>query len=289
MIYTKLHGRLGNHLFEMAAAASLASKNGDDWCAVCHKDYILAPPDNCYIWDLVQKYLDNIYSKVKILEEIPVGVCKIKQQGFKYQKIEYQPNLLLDGGFQSYKYFDENLVKELFSIPETIKATILQKFHDIFASPVIAINVRRGDYCYIPHRLPVCSKSYFKKAMSIFPKKSRFVFISDDLTWCKKNFKGENIYFLENNDPLIDLYAQTLCTDNIISNSTFSWWGAYLNPNPQKKVIYPRPWFGKFAKNSISDVEDLIPPTWIALDNHMDFNMWLKAKKLGLLTHLGRI
>lgn len=289
MIYTKLHGRLGNHLFEMAAAATLAAKNGDDWCAVCHKDYMIAPPDNCYIWDLVQKYLDNIYYKIKILEEIPTGVCRMQQQGFKYQEIKYQPNLLLDGGFQSYKYFDETIVKELFAIPKGIKKTILQKFSEIFSSPVIAVNVRRGDYCYIPHRLPVCSKSYFRKAMSMFPKESRFVFISDDLDWCKKNFKGENIYFLENEDPLIDLYAQTLSTDNIISNSTFSWWGAYLNPNPQKKVIYPRPWFGQYAKNSASDVEDLIPPTWIALDNHMDFHMWLKAKKLGLLTHLGKI
>ena len=75
MIYTKLHGRLGNHLFEMATAASLASRNGDDWCAVCNKDYILAPPDNFYIWDLVQRCLDNIYSKVRILEEVPPGVC----------------------------------------------------------------------------------------------------------------------------------------------------------------------------------------------------------------------
>lgn len=105
----------------------------------------------------------------------------------------------------------------------------------------------------------------------------------------EKHFKGNNIYFLDNNDPLIDLYAQTLCTDNIISNSTFSWWGAYLNPNPNKKVIYPKPWFGKYAQNNKSDVQDLIPPSWIPIKNKLSFSMWIKAKKLGFLTKINMI
>ena len=289
MIYAKLHGRIGNHLFEMAAAATLAAQNNDQFCAVCHQDYKIAPPDNCYVWDFVQPYLDNIYRNVTILEFIPNNLVTFKQDGFKYVSIPYQQNLLLDGGFQSYKFFNEEVVKKLFSIPKQIKEDILWHYGEIFSKPIISVNVRRGDYCYIPHKLPVCSKDYFKKAMKMFPANSRFVFISDDLAWCKKHFRGRNVYFLENSNPLFDLYAQTLCTDNIISNSTFSWWGAYLNPHPTKKVIYPQPWFGKYAQNSKSDVEDLIPPTWIPLKNRLSFPMWLKAKKLGLLTCLHQI
>ena len=286
MIYAKLHGRIGNHLFEIAAAATLAARNNDDFCAVCHKDYIIAPPDNCTIWEFVQPYLNTIYKRVKILENIPEGLTHFRQEGFKYVEIPYKNNILLDGGFQSYKYFDESIVQELFAIPDNIKKEIKNKYNDIFKEPVISVNVRRGDYCLIPHKLPVCSKSYFQKAMSKFPGNSRFVFISDDIDWCKKNFKGTNIYYLENSNPLIDLYAQTLCTDNIISNSTFSWWGAYLNSNPNKKVIYPNPWFGKYAKNNKSDVEDLIPKEWISIKYRLSINLWLKAKYLGLKTKL---
>lgn len=286
MIYVKLHGRIGNHLFEMAAAATLAAHNNDQFCAVCHKDYKIAPPDSCYVWDFIQPYRNNIYRNISILESAPDNLIPFQQKGFKYNEIPYQKNLLLDGGFQSYKYFDEDIIKDLFSIPADLKKKILSQYKEIFSSPVIGVNVRRGDYCYIPHKLPVCSKIYFQKAMKLFPKNSRFVFISDDLSWCKKHFKGDNIYFLENNDPLIDLYAQTLCTDNIISNSTFSWWGAYLNPNPNKKIIYPKPWFGKYAQNNKSDVDDLIPLSWIPIRNRLSFSMWIKAKKLGFLTKI---
>lgn len=289
MIYAKLHGRIGNHLFEMATAATLAARNNDKFCAVCHTDYMIAPPDSCSIWEFVQPYLNNIYSKVSILENIPVGLPVFKQEGYQYKEIPYQPNLLLDGGFQSYKYFDEEIVKQLFAIPDIMKKEINSKYGIIFSEPIVGVNVRRGDYCFIPHRLPVCSKVFFQKAMKLFPKGTRFLFISDDINWCKKHFKGNNIFYLENSTPLIDLYAQTLCTDNIISNSTFSWWGAYLNPHKEKKVICPKPWFGPCAKNSKSDVDDLIPDNWIQITNHLEFKLWFKSLKLSVLTKLGVI
>ena len=282
MIYVKLHGRIGNHLFEMAAAATLAARNNDQFCAVCHQDYKIAPPDNCYVWDFVQPYLNNIYRNVTILKKAPSKLITFKQYKFKYTPIPYQEDILLDGGFQSYKFFDERVVKELFAIPKQIKEDILYSYGEIFCKPVISVNVRRGDYCYIPHKFPVCSKSYFKKAMRMFPANSRFVFISDDLLWCKKHFKGKNIYFLENSNPLFDLYAQTLCTDNIMSNSSFSWWGAYLNPNPNKKVIAPKNWFGISKETRIHDTKDLLPPQWIKIHNYMEWRLQIKAWKMYL-------
>lgn len=188
MIYVKLHGRIGNHLFEMGAAATIAAQNNDQFCAVCHKEYKIAPPDNCYIWDFIQPYRNNIYKKVSILESAPNNLIPFRQKGFKYKEIPYQKNLLLDGGFQSYKYLDEKIVKDLFSIPENLKKKILLQYKEIFCNPVIGVNVRRGDYCFIPHKLPVCSKKYFQTAMKLFPKDSRFVFISDDIPWCRKTF-----------------------------------------------------------------------------------------------------
>lgn len=278
MIYTKLHGRIGNHLFEMAAAATLANRNNDDWCAVCHKDYIIASPDKCYIWDYVQPFLNNIYRNVSILEFQPKEVKEFKQDGFHYTPIPYYNNILLNGGFQSYKYFDEDIVRALFSIPESVKNSIQQKYGKLLdKSNVVGVNVRRGDYCIIPHKFPVCSKSYIKKAMTYFPQNSHFLFISDDIAWCKSNFKGKNFYFVENSTPLEDLYIQTLCKHNILSNSSFSWWGGYLNPNPEKIVIAPKNWFGISSETRHHDVKDLLPPSYIKITNRMEWKLLVKS------------
>ena len=286
MVFVTLHGRLGNYLFEIAAAATLAAHNNDKFCAVCHDKYNV---ENQSIWNYIQRYRNTILKNVTILKTMPEDAYEYKPSTFKYKPIPYRENILLNGGFQSYKYFDEAIVKDIFRIPSEMETFIREKYSYIFSCPVVGIHVRRGDYCHIPHKLPVCSKSYIKKAMGYFPKDTRFVFFSDDIKWCKNNFKSDRYYFFESNDAIIDLYAQALCSDNIISNSTFSWWGAYLNSNKNKKVICPTPWFGKFAQNKESDVEDLIPKEWIQIPNHMDFRMWIRAKKMEFLTIIGKV
>lgn len=80
---------------------------------------------------------------------------------------------------------------------------------------------------------------------------------------------------MEKESPLIDLYLQTMCENNIISNSTFSWWGAYLNNNKDKTVIYPTPWFG-VAKQDIS-TKDLCPKNWIILPNKIKISHTFKG------------
>lgn len=277
MIYTKLHGRTGNHLFEIAAAATLAAKNNAQFCAVCHEDYKLAPPDNCSIWEFIQPYRNNLYRNVTIWEKSPEIEHKFKQSNFEYKPIEYKNNLLLDGAFQSFKYIAPDIAIGLFSIPETIKIKINAKYGHLLSLDPVAVNVRRGDYLIIPHKFPVCSKDYFMKAIKLIGGKENFLFISDDIEWCKKNFKGSNYFFFENNDPLLDLYAQSLCKHNIISNSSFSWWGAYLNPREGRKVIYPTPWFGQSQEVRMHDVKDLCPPEWIRLKNNMAFALKVKA------------
>ena len=278
MIYTKLHGRIGNHLFEMAAAATLAYQHNDEWCAVCHKDYLIASPDKCYIWEFVQPYLNNIYRNVQILESQPTGLKEFRQKGFHYTPIPYYDGILLNGGFQSYKYFNESIVRELFSIPPEIREEIIRKYGEIVSKRnVVGVNVRRGDYCVIPHKFPVCSKTYFMKAMSYFPKDSHFLFISDDIAWCKANFKGDNYFFVEDSTPLEDLYIQTMCEHNIISNSSFSWWGGYLNPNPKKIIIAPKNWFGISSETRHHDVKDLLPPSYIKIYNRMEWKLLTKS------------
>lgn len=287
MIYAKLQGRIGNIMFIAAAAASIAKKLNQEFCLACHTDYKLV--GGITIWEYVQQFRDNFLSRFDIIQELPSGLPIVKQNGFTYSELEF-PNsdFILEGAFQTSKYFDHEVVQKLF-YNEKILADIKEANKEAFSEPITSIHVRRGDYCYIPHKLPPVSRSYIRHAMKMFPKGTRFIFISDDMKYCKKYFKGDNIYYLENSSILYDLFAPSLCENNVISNSSFTWWGAYLNPHPDKKVIVPHPWFGKYAQNNKSNVSDLVPDNWIQINNHLDLDLWFKSQKLGILTRLGII
>lgn len=255
MIYTYLNGRLGNCLFEIAAGISLAKK-----LRVSHKALIC---DNSFSSEL-KSYQKSILYQIDFQDVYPENVMVYNETGFLYEKLPLQDNLILKGYFQSEKYFDKKLVYDLFKIDSNTEKYIRDNYGFIFQRKTVAINVRRGDYLKLEYKHPVCRMSYFNKAISCFDKTIFFLIISDDIEWCKRHFKGDNFYFVENEPPLVDLYLQSMCTHNIISNSTFSWWGAWLNPNPDKKVIYPDPWFGFWVKNKKDfDTSDLCPKNWV--------------------------
>ena len=112
---------------------------------------------------------------------------------------------------------------------------------------------------------PSYGVEYFAQAASLFPEETLFVVFSNKMAWCKANLSGiaKNIRFIEGETHYHDFYLMSMCKDNIICNSSFSWWAAYLNRNPSKRVIVPSPWFAAEYKH---DTRDLIPPTWIPLN-----------------------
>jgi hypothetical protein len=92
----------------------------------------------------------------------------------------------------------------------------------------------------------------------------KFYVFSDDIEWCKNFFSDIlDFEFISGNNEIRDLYLMSSCENNIIANSSFSWWGAWLNKNPNKKVIAPSVWFGPAKKNVIT--EDLYCKNWIKL------------------------
>jgi hypothetical protein len=97
--------------------------------------------------------------------------------------------------------------------------------------------------------------------MSYF-KDCDFIIVSDDINWVKNNIKGSNIYYSEASDDLFDLALMSNCDHHIISNSTFAWWGAWLNVNENKTIICPTKWF---EEASGLDEKDIICQTWITL------------------------
>lgn len=278
MVYVELNGRFGNYLFQIATAASLAYKNGSEFAVVCHEKYLL--PDNSTIFEYVQQFRDTIFKNISLLTSIPEDCIFFYQEDALYSPIKYTDNIYLHGTFQSEKYFDRQIVHQLFQIPDEIKQNLLQRFGHILSGNVTSIHIRRGDYLRSPHEYNVTSMNYFKKAIREIGKDSLYLIISDDLPWCKKHFKGSNFYFADKNSALEDLYLQSLCSNNIISNSSFSWWGAWLNQNPEKIVIAPKPWYGKSFANIRTD--DLIPTSWIQIKNHMILNLKVRSLKIRL-------
>lgn len=288
MVYIELNGRVGNHLFQIAAGASLAKMNNTDFRVVCHRDYKLAEPDNCYIEDYIKQFSDNLYRKITIENERPVCYSLYNELSYNYSPILYTNNILLHGTFQSYKYFDRSTVSDLFEIPISVKSYIDSKYGELIKLGITSINVRRGDYCKQPHKYPICGMYYFKKAINFIGAEKRYLIISDDITWCKRHFIGSNFYFIDDEEPIVDLYIQTMCKNNIMSNSTFSWWGAWLNNNPNKIVICPDPWYGRSIYTRL-DVSDLIPKEWIKIENRLAFSVRLLEVTLLVRENIARL
>ena len=227
-------GRLGNILFQIAATVSLALDNGDD--------YIF--PDN---WD-DKKYfnipLDKFVKKVHYSN-------RYIEPTYHYTKIPYSENLDIEGYWQSELNFanNSNEIKKLLT-PNV-------KVED---QNYMAMHVRRTDYLIHKNCYHILTReNYYDKAMYLSGA-NKFLIFSDDINWCKQNFKGNEFSFAENNNHITDLALMTKCTGNIIANSSFSWWGAYLNPN--NSVIYPRVWFGP-ELSKINDTKDLCPQNWM--------------------------
>ena len=280
MLHIHLKGRLGNNLFQIAAGASLAKANGDAFC-VSVPDKANDPGLSTSFAELINLQ-KTILRKVEVREEWNTQQATYSEKQFNYGPIPYQQEMSISGYFQSEKYFDKQFVRELFAIDEETKNYILGKYGEILSQDVTSIHIRRGDYLKNIDVHPICSMDYFRQAIRVIGKEKPFLIVSNDIEWCKKQFKGENFYFAENESAVVDLYLQSLCANNIISNSSFSWWGAWLNANPEKKVLVPDPWFGISTKNM--DSSDLIPEGWAKVPNRMPvylqtFAILRKAKR----------
>lgn len=254
MIYTYLQGRLGNCLFEIAAGASLAKRMNVPFKALtCSSIGML---------EYVKPFRQSILRNIDFSDIYPKNQKIYQEPDFAYKPLPEEKDLLLKGCFQSEKYFDEELVRELFCIDIETASYLHNKYSHVLVRNPVSIQVRRGDYLNIQFKHPICQMSYYKKAMSNFPPDTVFLVMSDDIDWCRKHFRGTNFFFSDAESPVIDLYLQSFCKHNIISNSTFGWWGAWLNSDREKKVIYPTPWFVG-PEGSKMNINDLCPVAWI--------------------------
>ena len=169
----------------------------------------------------------------------------------------------LNGYFQTEKYFDEfrDSILSQFTFKSPYKdsaESYIQTIRKENKDAVIAsIHVRRGDYVMFPDHHPPCSFNYYNNAMEelrILNENIIYVIFSDDVEWCKTEFNDPNYIISNLENPYTEMCAMSLCDHNIIANSSFSWWGAWLNVNPDKIVIAPSRWFGDLIQNDTSDI-----------------------------------
>lgn len=223
--------RLGNQMFQIATASATAEKAGTG-VAFPKWDYA-----NMFEGDFTPVPFHSIFRAAH------------KEPGFHYTEITPKENMILDGYFQSEKYFkdSDSKIRKMFTIKQDIKDAVYEKHKDLLdRDNVVALHLRRGDYLTLPDHHPVMDLNYFMKAMKKFPKDSIFLVFSDDTQWCKDNFPGigEKFFIIEGQTDIEDFTMMTMCDHNCIANSSFSWWGAWLNDNENKIVVAPNKWFG---------------------------------------------
>lgn len=256
MISSLLQGGLGNYMFQIAVAESLAkdlgTKAGFDFnlAAQGHKN--------------IRTYQDNILRNVTDVPNIRTQ-SRFTELDFGYNELPKKDSQTLIGYFQTEKYFKHNRdhIVHLFRLPYGMINRVWEDYENVYIDNLTcSIHVRRGDYLKLPNHHPTLTMEYYKKAMEEI-RADKYLIFSDDMKWCKANFVGNKFTFIENEPDYIDMYMMSICHNHIIANSSFSWWGAWLNTYNDKIVVAPNKWFGP-AKGDIN-TKDLIPEEWIKI------------------------
>jgi len=234
MISCKLKGGLGNQMFQIAAAQALAWKIGHD---TIFNDSNTPNQGNRALY-----YKDTVFNKIDFVTANLLGKVYL-EPNFTYDKLPEKP-LMLSGYYQSPKYFEyyRDEIIDMFVWKEKIEK-LKVKFKSILTNS-ISVHIRRGDYVGNSN-LKLLDGYYYHFAEKYFSESvgyDNILIFSDDMEWAKANFT-KNAYYIEGLEDYEEMYLMSLCTHNIIANSSFSWWGAYLNVNPHKTVIAPEKWF----------------------------------------------
>jgi len=288
MIIIKIQGGLGNQMFQYALGRNIAITNKTtvkfdlSWF-----EQYKTRTYKLHHFNIVGDFATNKESKRLKKYGRKAGRLAFLHNYFiaddsiyiKQKQFEFNPKILknkgpayLDGHWQSKKYFKnvEDVIREEFTLKNEPSNTYKNNEQKIKERNSVSLHIRRGDYITMKKAadaIGVCPLDYYYKAVKKIAKKIEkptFFIFSDDIEWVKKNLKIKYPMIFVSNNKLEDyeeLILMSKCKHNIIANSSFSWWGAWLNNNPNKMVIAPKRWFKDPSKNT----GDLIPENWIKL------------------------
>ncbi len=299
MVLLHLKGGLGNQMFEYAAGIALATHLGVEFkldkSYYDNKEYegdaLTQFYDIPYFRDILNNFETN--AKTATPQEanqyqpgfIGKVIDRLTPRQFRtvYRETPYifdpkffklRKNVLLKGYFQSEKYFKNyaDVVRKQLTFNKQVRDRDINVANQIQQQTSVSIHVRRGDYVKNPTASQILGSmqmDYFLKAKTIIEETlagpvNYFIF-SDDIEWTKTQFNewGNVIYIDKSfgNTEVDDMYLMSCCHHNIIANSSFSWWGAWLNSNPNKLVVAPKKWFNQPG----IDTKDILPEEWITI------------------------
>lgn len=227
-------GRLGNCMWQISAVLSHALRNDDDFIFP-HWQY----EEN---FPVLKEHYSNYIKPHRTYSEPYFHYAPIPVSG-KREVLD------LVGYYQDIQYVDDR-------VRHYLRLKNLEWQDD-----KCSIHCRRGDYVKQPQNHPTQGMDYFEKAMDKV-KEKKFLVFSDDIAWCKKHFIGNSFEIVEGQDEITDMSLMSRCSSNIISNSSFSWWAAYLNETPNKIVVAPKTWFGP---NLPHKTDGLYLPGWVKI------------------------
>lgn len=284
-IITALSGGLGNQMFQYAVGRSLAARRGVPLLLDLRqlatdelRDYALGgflvtattakpadlPPPPGPIMRRVRRRLPWIAPRTSVLE---------RAFTFDPSILDLAPPAVLIGNWQSERYFADcaDLVRADFQLAGHLTSDRARFAQTIADRNAVSVHVRRGDYVSNPVANAyhgTCDPDWYasaKRRMDEVVPKANYVVFSDDPGWARANLPDfADALFVEpsaDGKDEQDLHLMALCRHHIIANSSFSWWGAWLNPRPEKRVIAPLHWFNGAAH----DTRDLIPAGWVRL------------------------
>lgn len=284
-VIIKLQGGLGNQMFQYAIGKNLEQRNNTDFKLDAtafkndpQREYALG----CF--NVVQKFATQkeisnflkyrtrkgriwfwynrlIADKTRYVQE--------RQFNFDPMIFTLKKPVYLDGYWQTEEYFKkiEGVIRKDFTLKNKPSFETENWIEKVAKYNSISIHIRRGDYILNPKTNQfhgVCSSEYYNDAINLISQKINepvFFIFSDDIDWVKENFKiGHPVFYVS--DKMIpdyeELHIMSKCKNNIIANSSFSWWGAWLNENPHKIIMAPKKWFVTKKMNTV----DLIPENW---------------------------
>ncbi len=284
MIIVKLQGGLGNQLFQYATGLAISLRSG--MVLKIDLEWYKRNTDRKFLIDRFNTVSDFASALeiqqakgvsdtwfIKFLRKLGIQKSPILEESDSYRLRSLKPGqpVYMRGYWQSPAYFEEyaNEIMTQFSLkqwtPPVLELKIL-----IESAQSVGVHIRRGDYVSNPASAAfhgVLEWTYYEKALALLKERYGdficFVF-SDDHVYAKQKFEAySNTYFISGLNDEEELILLSRCKHQIIANSTFSWWAAWLNPNPDKVVIAPRLWFADAVKNTTTD--HLLPATWIRL------------------------
>lgn len=301
MIIVQLQGGLGNQMFQYAAGRALAIRNNTllkidlsflkNGVLGEHVDYRNYGLNNfCIIEDIInEEELNHFIRKSKFFSKLKISwfnkktgyrlpVPKIfwqKGHGYDPEFFSLPQNSYLIGYWQNVKFFagKEEIIKQDFmfrNLPDESNTLLINR---IKKCESVAIHIRRGDFKNLPVLGTIDPEYYIKAINYLIEKldKPALFFFSDEMEWVKENFNTINsdcsIYYVDINNStgsdVDDLRLMSNCKHNIVGNSTFGWWGAWLNSNPGKIVIAPEKLFADPAIDN--QLQGMIPDNWVRL------------------------